>query len=110
MSERTFPTHPEDRHRLPTLPWNVPWDFVLEHERQALANHDQTVARLAERGGLSWTELYFVILDAKYAHESRSGSSPLYKARMLLVDVECAIRVLEKIEEWERRRREETPA
>jgi hypothetical protein len=41
----------------------VSFDLVKRHEAQALANHGQTVERLAERGGLSWFELLMVISD-----------------------------------------------
>lgn len=37
----------------------VPEWIVKKHEAQAMKNHgDQTVERLAQRGGLSWYELY----------------------------------------------------
>lgn len=36
---------------------NVPWDFVRRGEQQALANHNQTLERLAERGGLHPIEM-----------------------------------------------------
>lgn len=45
----------------------VPLAYVLEHERQAQANHGQTVARLKERGGLSWCELSAVLDDRKWS-------------------------------------------
>lgn len=44
-------------------PLVVPYDLVKRHEAQALANHGQTVDRLAERGGLSWLELLMVLTD-----------------------------------------------
>lgn len=41
---------------------SVPYDFVLEHEKQMMENHGgQTVQRMAERGGLSARELVLVI-------------------------------------------------
>jgi hypothetical protein len=40
---------------------SVPWWFVEPHEAQALANHDQTLERLNERGGLSAGELWSVV-------------------------------------------------
>lgn len=36
----------------------VPWSFVEQFRAQAMANHGQTLERLAERGGLSYTEMY----------------------------------------------------
>lgn len=44
----------------------VPWDFVQPHESWALKNHDQTVKRLADRGGLSWCELCAIIEHRKW--------------------------------------------
>jgi hypothetical protein len=44
-------------------PLVVSFDLVKRHEKQAMANHSQTVERLAERGGLSWLELLLVLTD-----------------------------------------------
>lgn len=44
-------------------PLVVSFDLVKRHEKQARANHGQTVERLAERGGLSWLELLLVLTD-----------------------------------------------
>lgn len=41
----------------------VPYSLVLAHEQQALKNHGQSVAQLARRGGLSWSELVCVLRD-----------------------------------------------
>lgn len=38
-------------------PEGVPWAFVAQYAMQALVVHGQTLERLAERGGLSWSEL-----------------------------------------------------
>ena len=43
-------------HRL-----SIPWAMIAPHERQALRNHDQTLKRLAERGGLSPREAVCVL-------------------------------------------------
>lgn len=39
----------------------IDWQLVADHGKQAQANHYQTVERLAERGGLAWSELYAVL-------------------------------------------------
>jgi len=44
----------------------VPWAFVAPHEKWALNNHDQTLKRLAERGGLDWCELCAVIENRRW--------------------------------------------
>jgi hypothetical protein len=61
--ERTFPVLGP---RWPDAPREVPWDFIEPHRRQALKNHDQTLERLAERGGLDPTEMVAVLEDRHY--------------------------------------------
>lgn len=42
----------------------IPYDLVKQHERQVVINHsNQTLDRIAERGGLDWVELYCVLND-----------------------------------------------
>ena len=41
----------------------VPWDMVAPHEARAKRNHDQSLERLAQRGGLSPLELVCVLSD-----------------------------------------------
>lgn len=40
---------------------SVPWAWLAPFEQQARANHDQTLKRLAERGGLSPGELFCAV-------------------------------------------------
>ena len=45
-------------------PRTVPWEMLVAHEEQAMKNHGgQTLARLAERGGLCCSELMSVLED-----------------------------------------------
>ena len=44
----------------------VPWSILEEHEKQALINHGQTLAKLAERGGLSLVEMACILNNSKY--------------------------------------------
>lgn len=44
----------------------IPLDIVKSHEKQAIRNHSQTLERLAERGGLGWVEILFVLEDKNY--------------------------------------------
>lgn len=44
-------------------PRYIPWGVVAPHEEQALKNHDQTLERLNERGGLAPEELFAVLQD-----------------------------------------------
>jgi hypothetical protein len=47
----------------PGCPEAVPWSAVAPHEARAMRNHGQSLARLAERGGLHPRELYAVLTD-----------------------------------------------
>ena len=46
---------------------SVPWALVAPYEGNAKKNHDQTLDRLAERGGLSSGELWLIV----YGHDWR---------------------------------------
>lgn len=81
-----FPVGPSTPYGKPKL--TVPLALVLEHERQAQANHGQSVARLKERGGLSWSELSAVLDDRKWiqmslddAHEQAMRSVLVWQDR-----------------------------
>jgi len=55
-----------DRFPLQTAegkPKSVPWVMVAPHEKQAQANHSQSLKRLAERHGLDPQELWCVVHD-----------------------------------------------
>ena len=58
-AERTFPVLNHKRDNFPLA--SVPWEFVAPHEAQARRNHDQTLQRLADRGGLSAKEMLAVV-------------------------------------------------
>jgi len=62
---RRFPilTSYADRRKYPDWPVSIPWRLVAPHEKQALHNHQQTLERLAERGGLDVLELLAVLTD-----------------------------------------------
>ncbi len=47
-------------------PLRIPWKIVAPFEPQAIANHSQTLERLAERGGLCPEELYAVMHGLGY--------------------------------------------
>jgi hypothetical protein len=48
---------------------SVPWSLVAPHELQARNNHDQSLRRLAERGGLSPGELWCIVHDKKWREQ-----------------------------------------
>lgn len=51
---------------------NIPWDAIAPHEKQAVKNHGQTLQRLAERGGLDYTEALAVLEDRDYTKVEHS--------------------------------------
>lgn len=60
---------PVARKRFPILKGDgatIDWQLVEDHGGQAQQNHYQTVHRLAERGGLSWSELHAVLHNQRY--------------------------------------------
>lgn len=61
MGERRFPLLLGQGHRAELLaagcPRDVSWSMLAPCEADCLRNHDQTVERLAERGGLDPWEL-----------------------------------------------------
>lgn len=44
----------------------IPWDVITPHEAQAQINHSQTLARLAERGGLGHCEAVAILEDRRW--------------------------------------------
>jgi hypothetical protein len=48
------------------VPRYVPWEIFIGHERQVDRNHDQTLERLAERGGLHPTEMACILEDKDF--------------------------------------------
>lgn len=55
--QRPFPRVPNDQ-----APQFVPWEFMRPHDKQAQFNHGgQTLARLAERGGLTVKEALAIL-------------------------------------------------
>jgi len=44
----------------------IPWAIIAPHARQALKNHEQTLERLAERGGLCASEAVAVLEDREW--------------------------------------------
>ncbi len=44
-------------------PVYIPYNIIARHETQAIRNHGQTLQKLAERGGLDWTEALAILND-----------------------------------------------
>ena len=50
----------------PYVPVCIPLEMIAAHEPQALSNHWQSIARLAERGGLSADEAVAILEDRRW--------------------------------------------
>lgn len=59
---------------LPGTPESIPWDFLQSHEEQALRNHDQTLEKLAQRGGLGVSEALAIHEDRAYKKMDRADA------------------------------------
>ena len=90
---KQFPVLLSERRKLERegidVPTSIPWDFIAPHERQARANHYQTLERLAERGGLSPWEIVQVVCDrpARPWNDTRS-------------EAECVVVLNELVRTW----------
>lgn len=82
------PLSDEERQQYIVLgcPHTVAWELVAPHEAQALKNHDQTLERLAERGGLSPAEMMLVLDDKEWSGlpVNDIAAIPLLQHRILM--------------------------
>lgn len=44
----------------------IPFEMMVEHEKQCHTNHGQSVKRLAERQGTDYLETYYILTDSKF--------------------------------------------
>ena len=61
-TDLTFPIMEGRHHPAKT----IPWELIKDHEVQAIRNHQQTLAKLALRGGLSRCEAVAVLEDRQW--------------------------------------------
>jgi len=55
-----------DRYRAVFPTGGIPWSLLEPHREQAKKNHDQTLERLSERGGLGPDEMVAIIEDRRW--------------------------------------------
>ena len=48
---------------------SIPWEMIKSHEKQARANHGQSLKKLAERGGLCVTEAVAILNDRGWVEQ-----------------------------------------
>jgi len=64
----------------------LPWHVLQPHEAQALHNHGQSLNRLAQRGGLSIEESYYILRDEAWPRDSeRQGAHAVRISLMQMV-------------------------
>jgi hypothetical protein len=85
MAIRMFPVFKQGNVK--GAPTSVPWSVIEPHRAQALANHYQSLERLADRGGLSLREMWAVLNDRAWSNAVEE---------MLIEDVICDIKALTK--------------
>jgi hypothetical protein len=88
LTARVRKAHPE-------APKWVPWPLVAPHESRALKNHHQTLARLAERGGLCPVELLAVL-------DNRAFPRAEYVAKPDEITKAAVGEILKRAARWER--------
>lgn len=64
--------HERDVLTFLNCPVSVPWAFVAPHSRRAFLNHNQSLERLAQRGGLGPDESVAVIEDRQWSRMTMS--------------------------------------
>ena len=57
---------------------SVPWEVMAPHEDMAIENHSQTLARLAERGGLGPEEAWMIIKGIKWRNRESEVNLKTY--------------------------------
>ena len=76
----------QERKLRAAMPPSVPWALVAEHEAQCQRNHQQSVQRLAKRGGLSPAELLCVLRDEQFDYT--------------MTDLQAVPQVLQRVRDW----------
>ena len=68
-----------DRRPFPVLDERatIPWGVIASHAAQAKRNHYQTLERLAERGGLGWSELIAVLENREWRWDDHAKAKVL---------------------------------
>lgn len=68
----------------------IPWRVIAPHEEQAQRNHSQSLKRLAERGGLCWSEAWGVLTGVGWSRLPRNQEDRCKAAVLAIVQKETA--------------------
>lgn len=63
-------------------PFAIDWEVIAPHEDQAKKNHGQSLQRLAERGGLDYSELLAVLNDSEFCKPYNSHNNESHERRI----------------------------
>lgn len=88
-----FPVHYVGR-KVEGSPLTVPWAWISQFENAAQTNHGQTLTRLSERGGLTWSEMKWLIEGRVNRAEYPTPDSAV------AFETACMKLVLERINAW----------
>lgn len=100
MGEREwFPIMADDRDP-PETPRRIPWAMIAPFENQAQHNHDQSLRRLAERGGLHSGEALDILDRQKYG--TRYRSLPRFGPVPWSTLVQWAAELNQRVAEWQK--------
>lgn len=69
---------------------SIPWRVIAPHEEQARRNHHQSLERLAERGGLCWSEAWGVLTGVGWSRLPRNQEDRCKAAVLAIVQKETA--------------------
>lgn len=83
MTDRRFPILPpwhlkpalEREQGVVAIVLSIPWAVLAPHEAQALANHGQSLERIAQRGGLEASEAVAIIEDRPWHRMPRKDAN-----------------------------------
>lgn len=77
------------RKKKPSLKF-IPWKMIEPHREQAKRNHDQTLERLAERGGLDPAELVAVLANRAFQnYDPPEAADPVLEAMLVTYLLDC---------------------
>lgn len=88
---------------------SMPWAMLAPHEAQALHNHDQTLERLAQRGGLSACEVIAILDDSGYFEYWRWSVPSVAEAEAKLCELIAAWRQTQSLDALHAKERGDTP-
>ena len=71
-------TMPIQNRKGPDLDGPFVWVPTKADKDQAYRNHGQTLGRLAERGGMAWCEMAYILLNQRFGRGTRISQDPAY--------------------------------